>query len=49
MLVVAVEKRTAKGSVSSPGPGMWLEKLFLKKFQDCWPSTENMATWRRKV
>ena len=30
--------------ILSSHPGIWLEKSFLKKFQDCCPPTENIAT-----
>ena len=45
MLRVAVANLTAKVNSVNLGPGMWLVKSFLKKFHDCWPLTEYMATW----
>ena len=36
--------KTLSTQILSSHPGIWLEKSFLKKFQDCCPPTENIAT-----
>ena len=45
MFLLAVENLAPRGTkVKESSEGMWLVKLFLKKFQLSCPPTENMAT-----